>query len=194
MQVRVAAAASAAAVVIMQFVDYGVFHLRVRALDGLTHASIPGVASLSALAMAACGSFAVAATGRRSSMTWVALGGVLLCVLALRLAHPIHVLVFGLPVMAAALALLLMQHVRLLRDGCVVLAGSLIIHAFGSEIVSALGYGVDSWAYQVKAVVKHGGELAGWLLVAGGVLVILEDDRGGSLVRRRAPVPARRGA
>jgi hypothetical protein len=56
-----------------------------------------------------------------------------------------------------------------LRAGLLTLVISFAIHVFGPHVVSALGWGYDSWAYQVKVALKQGTELAGWLLVVWGL-------------------------
>jgi hypothetical protein len=56
-----------------------------------------------------------------------------------------------------------------LRVGVAILFLSFGIHVFGPHIVHALGYGTDSWPYQVKVALKQGTELAGWLLVFIGL-------------------------
>jgi hypothetical protein len=88
------------------------------------------------------------------------------------------VLVLALPASAAALVLLWTapSHEpgrRLIREGCIVLALAFVVHGVGEKIVADLGYGPETWAYQIKAVVKHIGELAGWALVAGGLALML---------------------
>jgi hypothetical protein len=39
------------------------------------------------------------------------------------------------------------------------------VHVLGPHVVQALGWGTDSWAYQVEVGLKEGMELAGWLLL-----------------------------
>jgi hypothetical protein len=56
-----------------------------------------------------------------------------------------------------------------LRVGITVLFISFGVHVLGPHIVHALGYGTDSWPYQVKVALKQGTELAGWLLVLIGL-------------------------
>jgi hypothetical protein len=54
--------------------------------------------------------------------------------------------------------------------GLLTLFASLAIHVLGPHVVHALGWGVDSWAYQVKVGLKEGTELGGWVLVVPGLL------------------------
>lgn len=53
--------------------------------------------------------------------------------------------------------------------GLVTLVISFAIHVLGPHLVHTLGYGYNSWAYQVKVGLKQATELAGWLLVAWGL-------------------------
>jgi len=72
---------------------------------------------------------------------------------------------------------------RLLRAGCVVLGLAFVGHSFGAWLVNRLDLGWDSWLYQLKAIVKHSGELAAWTLIGSGLVVLRlgqsleEDDR-----------------
>jgi hypothetical protein len=54
----------------------------------------------------------------------------------------------------------------LLLDGCLLLIVSFGVHAFGSEFLSALGFGPDTWMFQTKVALKHAAELSGWVMVA----------------------------
>jgi len=53
----------------------------------------------------------------------------------------------------------------LVRAGVLTLIISYAIHVFGVHIVEALGWGIQSLAYQLKVGVKQGTELAGWLML-----------------------------
>ena len=61
---------------------------------------------------------------------------------------------------------------RLLRAGCVVLGVALVGHSLGAWLVNRLDLGWDSWLYQLKAIVKHSGELAAWTLIGSGLVVL----------------------
>jgi len=56
----------------------------------------------------------------------------------------------------------------LVRAGLGTLVLSFAIHVLGPHVVHVLGYGYDSWAYQIKVGLKQATELAGWLLVVLG--------------------------
>lgn len=174
--VRGAAVLAAVAVGAAHLVDFGVYGLRLQAFDSLTRGSVGGIASLAALAVGTVACVPLALQRRSERRGWAFLGGALCVLLALRIAQPAHVLVVALPFTIAAFYLLWTtgegKANRLLQEGCVVLALSFVLHAVGTRVLSAFGYGPDSWAYQVKVVLKHSGELGGWLLVAGGLVVL----------------------
>ena len=55
--------------------------------------------------------------------------------------------------------------------GILLLIFSFLLHLFGERLLLVLGVSnTTGLAYQVKAVVKHGTEVAGWLLIALGLL------------------------
>jgi hypothetical protein len=54
---------------------------------------------------------------------------------------------------------------RIMLAGLTLLVVSLAVHVVGHELVQALGWGPETWGYQVKVALKEGIELAGWALV-----------------------------
>jgi hypothetical protein len=59
---------------------------------------------------------------------------------------------------------------RLVGVGLVVLLFSFLLHIFDERGLTGLGVSSPSgWGYQVVAIVKHGTEVAGWLLIALGL-------------------------
>jgi hypothetical protein len=176
--VRGAVCVLAVAATTAQLIDFGVYGQRLRLLDMTTHRSIFGVASLAVLAVAACAALLLAAAQQGRRRPFTALAAVLAFLFVVRIAQPPHVLLLSLPATAAAFVLLWTAPLppslqRLVREGCIVLAAAFVVHGVGEKVVAELGYGPDTWAYQVKAVVKHSGELAGWALVAGGLALAL---------------------
>lgn len=176
--VRAAVCVLAAAATTAQLIDFGVYGQRLRLLDMTTHRSIFGVASLGVLAVAMCACVLLSVAHERRRTRRAALGAVLAFLLVLRIAQPSHVLLLSLPASAAALVLLWTvlppgPARRLVREGGIVLVAAFAVHGVGEKLVAELGYGPDTWAYQIKAVVKHSGELAGWALVACGLVLAL---------------------
>lgn len=161
-----------ASAAIAQFIDYGVFDLRIQALDADTHVSVFGAISLLALLVAIFAAVVDAgiAVDRRSHRVVLAI--LLVGVLGFRLIHPPHVVLISAPLIALVFALLWTGDYgsasarRILLSGCLLLAASLVVRTVGTEAVTALGYKEASWVYQVKVVIKHDLELAGWVLVA----------------------------
>jgi hypothetical protein len=190
--VRGAAAMLAVAATAAQLVDFGVYDNRIGLLDMMTHRSIFGVVSIAVLAAALAGSARLALGAGGDRVPVAALAALLAVLLVLRVAQPPHVLLLALPASAAALwllwtAALPAAELRVVREGCVVLVLAFVVHGAGEWIVAQLGYGPDTWAYQIKAVVKHSGELTGWALVAGGLLLAALRPR-----RYRIPAESRR--
>ena len=58
---------------------------------------------------------------------------------------------------------------RVLWFGLALLALSFALHLVGEQILLRSGLDGSAWARQVKAVVKHGSELEGWLLIGIGL-------------------------
>ncbi len=174
----------ALATAIAQVIDYGLFDLRIRALNSNTHASVFGAVSLLANAVAVAVAIALAARVR--DLERGILAGVLTAMLALRVSAPPHILILTLPLVGIALVILWRQGAheggRAIRVGCLLLVLSFVIHASELGSHSPLAFDIDSWAYQLRCVVKHDAELAGWILIAAGLLNV----RNGSSQRRPA--------
>lgn len=54
---------------------------------------------------------------------------------------------------------------RLMIWAVALLAVSLLVHFSGDTVLERLGATGEGWPYHLKAVIKHGSELAGWLTV-----------------------------
>ena len=170
-----------------QLADYGL-GLDAPALDSSTDGGAFGLLGNVALASAALAALLLARIRPRSELT-VALS-VLLLFLALDKALRVHDHlpgwpVYYLPVLFSTVALLVQVGQRLPRPGpglmaaaVLLLAGALILHFAGEAILHAVGVGREGWGAQLKAAVKHGAEVEGWLLVA--LALALE-------ARRKAP-------
>jgi hypothetical protein len=60
---------------------------------------------------------------------------------------------------------------RLIGVGLLLLAFSFLLHEFGPRLLLDLGVSdTAGWPYATKAVVKHATEIAGWLMIALGLL------------------------
>jgi hypothetical protein len=49
--------------------------------------------------------------------------------------------------------------------GLALLCASFLLHLVGAQVLHWLGGSSTGWLFQVKAVVKHGAEVAGWCLI-----------------------------
>jgi hypothetical protein len=61
------------------------------------------------------------------------------------------------------------DHAALMFTGLVALFVSYTIHILGMAVMHGLGWASDSWGFQVRAALKEGMELAGWLLVVAAL-------------------------
>jgi hypothetical protein len=186
------AAGACALVLTTNLIDFGADNEHARLFDAAAEWSWSHI-----LATAAFGAGALAgALGARSRTprrrAWQAIGalfGVLFVDNVTRLHAHIGVWPAVYAPILIGLSLALWNAARDTDESIVVVAGlatlftSLGIHVLGPHVVHALGWGTDSWAYQVKVGLKEGTELAGWVLVVPGLWRLLS--------RRRASRAAR---
>lgn len=190
---RIASWGARAAVVValvaaLAQVLYYVLHVRGKWLLNMnTHASVFGAVSLLALA-AACGAAALLSAADAHSRLVRLLPAVLAALLGLRVIHPANVILLALPLVVAAFVALWWRvgapgsdAQRAVRAGCVVLVGSYLLHAFGASLLSAFGYGEHTRLVHAELLLRHTGELAGWMLVATGLAAAHACRRGGRL-------------
>jgi hypothetical protein len=76
--------------------------------------------------------------------------------------------------------------------GLILMATSLLLHKVGlaADASTASDF---TWAYQITGIVKHGAELAGWMLLATGIVAAVEGRRGRPdlIAPRRTVIDAR---
>jgi hypothetical protein len=171
-------------------IDHG-FSLGIPALDSASDGGVFGILVDVAVAAAAAAAWVVTARVRSVRPTAAVLA-VLLTFLAVDQASALHDriphwLAFYLPVLIASFGCLVAMAGgvpglprsrpgragldRVLVAGLGLLIFSFLLHLFGERLLAGLGASSPAgWAYQVKAVVKHGTEVAGWLLIALGLL------------------------
>jgi hypothetical protein len=179
----IAFAASVAATT-LQFVDFGIYGLRIQLFDMNTHASLFGGVSLFALVASASTACLLALPTWKSGAVLL-LPVLLTALFVLRILHPSHVILMALP-LATVTFLVLWRDAgaasspatTLIRLGCGALVCSYLAHAFGPGVSSRLGYGDNTWPDQITLAVRHTGELAGWMIVATGLAVIYAEGRG----------------
>jgi hypothetical protein len=160
-------------------VEFAVAHRVSPAFDLDRHASLFGGVSLLALAVACVAAqvAAILAPERRGRSALLAV--LLAAVLALRIDHPARVLVLSIPLLAAVFVAL-WQYApdgsgrRLLRAACIVLAVAYAAHAVDTWFLTGSPLASDParWGEQIVSAIKHGTELAGWALAAGGLIVL----------------------
>lgn len=169
------ALAAVVAQVVTQIIDFTVYDLRIGALDSDVHASIFGIMSLVAeLAMAMAAGFRGLRTQERGR--WLVLAVIVAPLVLLRAALPGSAAVAAAPVAVVfvlAWSLTSSDPVparTAVRLALFLLAFSFVVHIVGLRVVHGLGYVGNSWPYEVKGILKHSAELAGWILLATGVL------------------------
>jgi hypothetical protein len=178
---------------VSQAIDFGVFSLRIWALNSDKHYSLFGLASLFAQL-----TFAAACLWRgrrlaRDRRMWFVLGALVAVLLLVRGLITFNAVAFAVP-LACVLGLLcwLTRHdaaaPRVAVWGGLVLMGtSLVLHKVGlaADSNAAAGY---TWAYQIEAMVKHGAELAGWMLVTIGTAAGVVDHTATEVIPAGIPV------
>jgi hypothetical protein len=157
-------------------VDYGVYDLRVRAMNANLGSSPVAWVSPAALAIALASAIVLARRQRVRPL----LAGVLGLILVLSTRHLGESLPFWqlllLPPLGLGLALLWQAAAkldplagRICRVGCGLLVVAFTLHVFGGPGLHQLGVHDHSWPYQIKIAFKEGFEITGWLLVASGL-------------------------
>jgi hypothetical protein len=165
------------AVMVTNLIDFGVDDPRIRLLDANVDSSWSHRATSAALAAGAVLALLAAVRSTAQRAWWMATAGILilLCLVEISPAHvQVDRLASGKLVYAPLLVVLVICVWRLLGSsdqaalmwsGLAALFASYTIHIFGMAVMHALGWGSESWGYQVRAALKEGTELAGWLLV-----------------------------
>jgi uncharacterized protein YqgC (DUF456 family) len=167
--------------------DYGLDHPRVGLLDSGSEWSWSHIVATVAFAAAALAGVAGARRAGARRREWAAVAG-LFGFLLLDNVTRLHTHVPAWPVFYTPILLGIFVVVwRLARDtpesvivvvGLAALLVSLGIHVLGPHVVHALGWGSDTWAYQVKVGLKEGTELAGWVLVVPALWRLERGARG----------------
>jgi hypothetical protein len=158
-----------------QLTNYA-FALHIAALDSSSDGGAFGVVGDLAVASAALAAWIVLARARPRRLAIVVLP-VLLTFLAVDKALHLHNQIadwpaYYVPVLLATLAAVVFVGQQLparsrglIAVGLALLATSFLIHLAGQTMLDKLGVAGDGWAPQLKAVIKHGAEVAGWLVL-----------------------------
>jgi hypothetical protein len=167
-------------------IDFGVYGLRLRALDSGLDTSIFAWVADAALGAAGVGAVLIAVTTRRAAPALLAallfalfvasLGG-------LRDREP-HALLLLAPLVAAILLLLWRESLqapqragRFLRAGAVLLVVSFCLHVLGPSLLTRFGVRPASWPFEIKVALKQGSEIAGWMITATGFAAVSQIRR-----------------
>lgn len=167
---------------VTQLIDFGVFNLRLRALNADKRDSIFGIVSLMAqTALAGAGAWRARALPGRSR-AWLALAVLVAGLVLVRGLATYNASVLAVP-LACVLFLLCWLTWRdpvaartVLWTGLALMVLSLALHQVGPDADASTASDF-TWSYQITGVVKHGGELAGWILAATAVLTGARDGR-----------------
>ncbi len=177
-----------------QWVDFHFFDLSLRVLDSEHHRSVFGALSILAEAVAAAAMGLRAVSGRR--LAWMLVAAVVAMLTVPRALmgyeaaferYDVPILVVPLTVVFVVLCALTFHDAKRVRfmvwGSLVLLACSFALHAVGPQADahgSTTYLALHTWTYQLTGMVKHGAELAGWMLLATGMAA-------GSLVLARDP-------
>jgi hypothetical protein len=165
-----------------QLVDYGVFDLRIGALNTDSHESVFGVASLLAEATAAAAIWWRGRKMDRHRWAWFLLAGIVAGLVVLRtlVTYNPKAVAVPLALMFLLLCWLTWRDSALARTvvwgALILMMTSLLLHEVGLD-ADVLNYSDQSWSYQITAVLKHGTELAGWILLVTGITAGIADRR-----------------
>ena len=168
-----------------QWIDFRLFDLRLAVLDSDHHASVFGAMSILAQAVAGAAIGLRAVAMRRPALLLVA---ALVCALTVPRALMRYEPAFeryDVPILVAPLAVACVvlcastfrdpKRVRFIVWGSLaLLACSFALHAVGPQADAdrSRPYVAHTWAYQGTGMLKHGAELAGWMLLATGMAAL----------------------
>lgn len=156
-------------------VDFGVYRLRIPAMNANLGTSPVAWISPAAILAALLASIVLATGSRERSRRLLPFAlGVVLVLGTHHLGESLpHWQLLLLPPLGLTLVLLWQSAAdldnltgRVLRSGCLLLVIAFCLHVFGALVLRRAGVAVDSWPYQVKVALKEGSELSGWLLIA----------------------------
>lgn len=169
-----------------QLIGYGLFHGRVPALNSASDGGLFGLIGNVSIATATLAAWIVLLRIRPRTVAMVTLP-LVLSFLTIDKVFRLHDhvpgwLVFYLPLLAATF-LAIAAVARRLSPRCfrltaialALLVGSFLLHQYGEWLLVHVGGSTTGWMFQVKAVVKHGLEVAGWFLIALGLAVGLRE-------------------
>jgi hypothetical protein len=158
----------------MQAIDFGVFDLRIRGINSDTHHSLFGIASLLAQMVVAAASVWRGCRVERHRRAWFVLGALVVGLVIVRGLSTFNATMLAVPLtcLFGLVCLLTWRDPGGARTvvwaGLLLMAASFLLHKVG---LAAEGSAASqhTWSYQFTGMVKHGAELAGWMLLATGI-------------------------
>jgi hypothetical protein len=179
------------AAITAHLIDFGVYGLRIHAMNANLGSSAVAWASPAAILLAVAGSIVLVRQNPRIATPVLPVSLAVVLVLATRhLGESIpgwQLLL--LPPLGVTLVLLWRTSYeldratsRLLRTGCVLLVAAFGLHTLGAPVLKLLGFDASSWPYQIKVALKEGSEIGGWMLIACSLAIAA-----GTELRRRHP-------
>lgn len=163
-----------------QVIDFSVFNLRIRALNADKHDSVFWLVSLLAQMALAAASAWRGSRAERHRWAWFALAALLVGLVFVRGLTAFNATALALP-LACVFGLLCWLTWRdpgsvrvVVWAGLILVVISLLLHKVGlaADSSNASDY---TWAYQITGIVKHGAELAGWMLLTTGIIAGVRD-------------------
>lgn len=176
-RVIVAGVVATLAVVVLQAasqaIDFQVYDLRLLAFNTDKHYSIFGLVSLLAQAGVGAVSLLRGSRTRQHVWAWYLLGVIDAGLVIIRGLTTFNATVLALPLAVIFVLLFWLTwgdgRMRLIVwGGLALLIVSLLLHKVGLAADDSLATDF-TWGYQITGMVKHGAELAGWMLVATGI-------------------------
>ena len=166
-----------------QLIDFGVFNLRLRAIDSDYRASVFGVTSLLAQVGVAAASVWRGRRAERHSWAWFVLGTLVAGLVVVRALTTFNATALAVPLTCVFLLVCWLTWGdpgparNVVWTGLILMMASLLLHEVGlaADSSTASDY---TWPYQILTVVKHGCELAGWAFVATGTVAGIVPRRG----------------
>lgn len=159
-----------------QWIDFAFFHLGARIFDSDHHKSLFGAASLLAQAGAAA-AIVLRAAGPSHRRAGGMVAGALVAVLVVVrtfVNYDVEILLPPVTALFALICWLASRDPRIVQmtvfASLVLLACSLALHTVGPAADTGGRAIEDTWTYQLLAMLKHSAELAGWILLATGML------------------------
>lgn len=158
-----------------QAIDFGVFNLSIRALNADKHDSVFGLASLLAQTVVAVVSLWRGSRVEKRRWAWFTLGALVAALVVIRGVTTFNATALALPLLCVLCLVCWLTWLDRIASRTVIWAGLILMAT--SLLLHKVGLAADSspasdytWAYQIEGIIKHGAELAGWMVLAIGIV------------------------